>query len=87
MHPFQDAQPAYEAAICCVYVKLPPLTDGAGDGVGFKTAVTSVVGVGGEETAGFNAAFSCTGTTGAGEGAGDGEGDGEAAGVTSALIC
>lgn len=96
MHPFQDAQPAYEAAICCVYVmpgvdvfpfELPPLTGGAGDGVGFKTAVTSVVGVGGEETAGFKAAFSCTGTTGAGEGAGDGEGDGEAAGVTSALIC
>ena len=102
MHPFQDAQPAYEAAICCVYAmpgvhvfpfELPPLTAGAGDGVGFKTAVTSVVGVGGEGTAGVKATFSCTGTTGAGEGAGagagagDGEGDGEAAGITSALIC
>lgn len=75
--------------------ELPPLTAGAGDGVGFKIAVTSVVGVGGEGTAGFKAAFSCTGTTGAGEGtgtgagagAGDGEGDGEAAGITSALLC
>ena len=53
-------------------LELPPLTASAKDKVGFKTAVTSVVGVGGKETTGFEAAFSCTGTTGAGEGAGAG---------------
>ena len=79
IHPFQDTQPAYEAAICCLYVmpgipifpfELPPLTAGARDRVGFETVVTSVVGIGGKDA-----------------GAGDSEGDGEAAGITSALVC
>lgn len=61
---------------------------GDGDGVGFETAVTSVVGVGGDGAAatGGTTTFSLTGRLGAGVVVDDGDA-GERAGLTSALIC